>query len=88
MHVFFDSSPAFRLAPDAPARGVRAVAWFGTASPLKSGWAWGQHYLDQAVQIVDAPLGKGRVILYGPEVAWRGQPHATFKFLFNGIFLP
>jgi hypothetical protein len=85
--LFFDASPAFRLTPDAAARGVRAVAWFGTATPLRSGWAWGQHYLDQAVQIVDAPLGDGRVLLFAPEIVWRGQPHGTFKFLFNGIFL-
>jgi radical SAM superfamily enzyme YgiQ (UPF0313 family) len=25
------------------------------------------------------------VVLYGPEVTFRGQPHSTFKFLFNGI---
>jgi hypothetical protein len=22
----------------------------------------------------------------GPEVTFRGEPHATFKFLFNGLF--
>jgi hypothetical protein len=87
VRLFFDASPAFRLTPEAAARGVRAVAWFGTATPLRSGWAWGQHYLDQAVQIVDAPLGEGRVLLFAPEIVWRGQPHGTFKFLFNGIFL-
>ena len=64
------------------------MAWFGSASPLKSGWAWGQQYLEQAVEIVDARVGKGRVLLFGPEVAWRAQPHGTFKFLFNGIYLP
>jgi hypothetical protein len=86
VNIFFDDSPAFRLLPDAAARGVKSVAWFGSASPLKSGWAWGQQYLDQAVQIVDAPVGKGRVLLFAPEIAWRGQPHGTFKFLFNGIY--
>ena len=65
---------------------MKAVAWIDSATPLRSGWAWGQHYLDQAVEIVDAPLGKGRVVLFGPEVAWRAQPHGTFKFLFNAIY--
>jgi hypothetical protein len=88
VHVFFDSSPSFRLLPEAPARMVKPVAWFGSPTPLKSGWAWGQQYLDQTVQIVEAPLGKGRVLLFAPEIVWRGQPHATFKFLFNGIYLP
>ena len=39
------------------------------ATPLRSGWAWGQQYLDQAVSIVDAPVGKGHVVLFGNEVA-------------------
>jgi hypothetical protein len=88
VYVFFDESPSFRLLPDAASRSVVPVAWFGSASPLKSGWAWGQQYLDQTVQIVDAQVGKGHVLLFAPEIAWRAQPHGTFKFLFNGIYLP
>ena len=88
INVFFDDSPSFRLLPDATAHGVTPVAWFGSASPLKSGWAWGQQYLDQTVQIVDARIGKGHLLLFAPEIAWRAQPHGTFKFLFNGIYLP
>jgi hypothetical protein len=38
------------------------------------------------VAVVDAPLGRGRVLLFGPEVNFRAQSHGTFKFLFNGIF--
>jgi hypothetical protein len=86
VHVFFDESPAFRLLPEASAKGIRAVAWFDTPAPLRSGWAWGEHHLDQAVQIIDAPVGKGRVVLFAPEIAWRAQPHGTFKLLFNGIY--
>ena len=36
--------------------------------------------------MIDAPLGKGHVVLFGNEVNWRGQPHGTFKLLFNGIY--
>jgi hypothetical protein len=84
--VFFDNSPAFRLLPEAGQMGINAVAWIDTPRPLKSGWAWGQQYLDQTSAIIDAPVGRGRVILSGPEIAWRAQPHGTFKFLFNGIY--
>jgi hypothetical protein len=84
--VFFDHSPAFRLQPQAALQGVKAVAWFESPTPLRSGWAWGQQYLDQAVEIVDAPVGKGHLVLFGPEITWRAQPHGTFKFLFNGIY--
>ena len=41
-------------------------------------------YLDQAI-LAQAKMGKGKVLLYGPEITFRGQPHATFKFLFNGL---
>lgn len=84
--VFFDNSPVFRLEPDAAIKGVKAVAWFDTAAPLRSGWAWGQSYLDGGTAIADATVGKGKVFLLGPEVMFRGQPHGTFKFVFNGIY--
>jgi hypothetical protein len=84
--VFFDSSEAFKLLPDAPMKGVRTVAWFDSATPLQSGWAWGQHYLEHAVAIADANVGKGKLFLFGPEIAFRAQPHGTFKLLFNGIY--
>jgi hypothetical protein len=80
--VFFDNSPVFRLDGDS----TRRVAWFTGASPLRSGWALGQPFLDSGVAVVDAPLGRGRVLLFGPEITFRAQPHGTFKFLFNAIY--
>jgi len=85
--VFFDHSPAFRLEPNAAQEGVTAVSWFRGAKPLESGWAWGQQYLDGTAAVVEIGLGKGNIVLFGPEVTFRGQPHGTFKLLFNGIFL-
>jgi hypothetical protein len=32
-------------------------------------------------------VGKGSLFLFGPEITFRAQPHGTFKFLFNGIYL-
>ena len=52
---------------------------------LDSGWAWGQQYLNNSIAVAQATMGKGKVLLYGPEITFRGQPHATFKFLFNGL---
>jgi hypothetical protein len=84
--IFFDESPAFRLLPNAEMNGTRAVAWYPTAHPLRSGWAWGQHYLEGAIAAAEAALGRGRVFVFGPEITFRAQPHGTFKFLFNGIY--
>jgi hypothetical protein len=83
--MFFNNSPSFRLGSDASQLGVTRVAWFDSATPLRSGWAWGQRYLENAAAIVEARVGQGTLVLYGPEVLFRAQPHGTFKLLFNGI---
>ena len=83
--VFFDRSPVFRVEAGGSAR---VVAWFDSATPLRSGWAWGQSHLEGTAAIVDALLGRGRVVLFGPEITFRAQSHGTFKFLFNAILRP
>ncbi len=85
--VFFDNSPVFSLAPDAALKGVRPIAWFDTSQPLRSGWAFGQGYLEGGVEAIEATIGQGKVFLFAPEITFRGQPHGTFKFLFNSILL-
>ena len=83
--VFFDRSPAFHTDPDANLRGIQTIAWYADGNLLDSGWAWGQQYLNNSIAVAQAKMGKGKVLLYGPEITFRGQPHATFKFLFNGL---
>jgi hypothetical protein len=84
--LFFDNSEVWRLGADARERGVRPIAWFDTPAPLRSGWAWGQEHLDQGVVAVEASVGRGRLLLFGTDILKRAQPHATFTFLFNGIY--
>ena len=64
---------------------VRPIAWFDSEEPLRSGWAWGQNYLDGTVAMAEAKVGRGKVYLFGPELLFRGQPHGTFKFFFNSL---
>jgi zinc carboxypeptidase len=78
---FFDGSPAFRVKP-----GADTIAWYDSAEPLHSGWAWGQKALENAAAVVDVNVGKGKLVLYGPEILFRSQPHGTYKLLFNGIY--
>jgi len=79
--MFFDNSPVFRPGPN-----VAKAAWFSGPDTLESGWALGQQYLDGTTAVAEAKVGEGKVFVMGPEVTFRGEPHATFKFLFNGVF--
>ena len=83
--VMFDQSPVFRILPDGPSRGIKPVAWFASGEPLRSGWAWGQTFLEGGVAAIEARVGRGTLYLYGPEITFRSQAHGTYRFLFNGI---
>jgi hypothetical protein len=84
--VLFSHSPTFSLAPGAEAQGVRRIGWYDGANPLRSGWAWGERYLENGVGAVEADYGQGKLFLFGPKITFRAQPHGTFGFLFNGIY--
>ncbi len=85
--IFFGNSPTMRPHVEADKKGFTAIAWFDSDKPLRSGWAWGQDQLYGGVTIAEAKIGKGQLFLFGPEVLFRAQPHGTFNFVFNGIFL-
>jgi hypothetical protein len=84
--MFFDNSPSFKLRTEAALQGIKPVAWYDSDHPLRSGWAWGQKYLQDSAAVIDANVGSGKLFMFGPEILFRAQPHGTFKFLFNGIY--
>jgi hypothetical protein len=84
--VFFDNSPVFKLEPTAALLHTSPVGWFSGKQILDSGWVWGQQYLDGGTAIAEAAVGEGKVVLLGPEVNFRDQPHGTYKLLFNGLY--
>lgn len=85
--VYFSSSPVFKLSPDAIAQKiVTPLAWYPTASTLRSGWAFGQAYLQDGVAAFEANVGKGKLFVYGPEITFRAQTHGTYKMLFNQLY--
>jgi len=65
----------------------RVVARFAEKDVLYSGWLLGESRIARKGALVEAPLGKGRVVLVGFRAQFRGQAHGTFKFLFN-VFFP
>ena len=83
VRVLHSHSPVYQIAEDAA--DVRRLAWYDTAEPLVSGWAWGQQLLEGGTSMIEADIGTGKLFLFGPKITFRSQPHGTFPLLFNGI---
>lgn len=85
--VYFNNSPVFKVQPAAIANGtIQPLAWFASDKTLRSGWAFGQSYLQDGVAAFEAKIGKGKLFVYGPEITFRGQTHGTYKMLFNQLY--
>jgi hypothetical protein len=83
---YFSNSNVFRFGENAAEMGVRKLAWFSTEEPLRSGWALGQEYLKDGIIAAEAPVGKGKLYLFGPNITFRSQPHGLFKLVFNQLY--
>ncbi|MGE3956901.1 MAG: M14 metallopeptidase family protein [Vicinamibacterales bacterium] len=68
------------------AAGMKTIARYGERDLLVSGWLEGEAQLAGRAAIVEAPIGTGRVVLFGFPVQHRAQSYATFRFLFNALF--
>ncbi|MGI9137975.1 MAG: peptidase, partial [Sediminibacterium sp.] len=85
--VYFNASPVFKLLPDAIAqKQITPLAWYATANTLRSGWAFGQAYLQDGVAAFETHIGKGQLTVFGPEITFRAQTHGNFKLLFNQLY--
>ncbi|MPZ20413.1 MAG: peptidase M14 [Luteitalea sp.] len=97
--AFFAGSPAFDVgyrrgrsrapeeaAPTPPAN-VKIVASYPGEDALMSGWLLGESYLHEKAAALEATVERGRVVMLGFRVQHRGQPHGTFKLLFNSLLL-
>ncbi len=81
--AWFENSPVFEITDPA---GARAIARYPESdNPLLSGWILGDRLIRGKAAMVEARLGKGRIILFGFRPQYRGQSLATLPLLFNAI---
>jgi zinc carboxypeptidase len=80
--AWFEQSPTFDVSGNAKA----IVRYPAQGSVLLSGWLLGGEKLNGKAAVVEAPLGSGRVILFGFRPQYRAQTWSTFKLLFNAIY--
>jgi hypothetical protein len=80
-------APGAGSAPSAAERTVRVVARYGAEDLLISGWLEGEHVIAGRPAAVEVSVGAGRVVLIGFRAQHRAQSHATFRLLFNAIFM-
>ena len=77
-----DSQPLQVTDPSAP---IDVVARFRRQDTLVSGWSIGEDHLRDKAAVLCARVGKGRVVLFGIDAVYRGQPLGTAKLVFGAI---
>ena len=68
------------------AQPVASAARYSDNIVLLSGWIHGEELIRNRHAVCEVGYGKGRIVLLGFRVQFRGQPYGTFKFLFNAIY--
>lgn len=79
--LFFADSPVFSVRD----RANKTPLLYPQQNALLSGWLHGEEKLRGKAALVEYPLGKGRLLLFGFRPQHRAQTYATFKLVFNSL---
>jgi len=79
--VWFEGSPAFEVT------GGKSVLTYDSDNALLSGWLLGGKMLNGKSALVEAPMGQGKLVLFGFRPQYRAQSWATYIPMVNALFL-
>jgi Zinc carboxypeptidase len=82
--AWYEGGPLFRISDTT---ATRVVGRYPAAADqvLLSGWVLGPEHAAGRGALVEARVGRGRVILFGFRPQYRGQALATYPLLFNAL---
>ena len=82
--VMFQNGPAFEPKPGF--HGAVLARYSKETNPLESGLLLHPEAIEGKAAAVELAYGKGRIVLFGFKPQFRGQSHATYKYLFNELY--
>jgi hypothetical protein len=85
--VWFRYDQAYRLKPGFEIRAEVVSRYPEETDLVASGWLLGDELLRDRANVMAFEVGRGKVVTLGTQVSFRTQPRATFKLLFNAIYM-
>ena len=82
--VMFQSGPVFE--PQPGFHGAVLARYSKQTNPLESGLLLHPEAIEGKAAAVELAYGQGRILLFGFKPQFRGQSHATYKYLFNELY--
>ncbi|HUD12107.1 MAG TPA: M14 metallopeptidase family protein [Terracidiphilus sp.] len=83
--VMFQAGPAFQTLPGF--HGAVLARYPKQTNPLESGLLLHPEAIEGKIAALELAYGRGRILLYGFKPQFRGESHATYKYLFNELYL-
>jgi hypothetical protein len=82
--VMFQGGPAFQTLPGF--HGAVLARYPKETNPLESGLLLHPEAIEGKAAALEVAYGKGRILMFGFKPQFRGQSHATYKYLFNELY--
>jgi hypothetical protein len=80
----FQNGPAFQPLPGF--HGAVLARYPKETNPLESGLLLHPEAIEGKAAAMEVAYGKGHIVLFGFKPQFRGQSHATYKYLFNELY--